>query len=149
MPPPTHCNPAHPQAGLLPYTSVSKALSEIPLPLPHQADSPPLDPMHNLQVVAFLPNRHLPSWDAHKILPRAMTTSGGQNYHPSGTRDLTLREYATLQGFPQNHVFEGNGVKKQIGNAVPPCVAKVLFGWIRKELEAADGVVDGEVEILE
>jgi DNA (cytosine-5)-methyltransferase 1 len=69
-----------------------------------------------------------------------MTCSGGQNYHPSGKRDLTLREYATLQGFPDCHVFKGSYVKKQIGNAVPPCVAKVLFESIKKDLDAVDGV---------
>lgn len=148
MPPPTHCDPAHPTAGLLPYTSVAKALSEIPPPL-LTSQNVPQDPLHTPTTVLFQPNRHLPPWDAHKILPRAMTTSGGQNYHPSGLRDLTLREYATLQGFPQNHVFEGNGLKKQIGNAVPPCVAKVLFGWIKREMEEADGVVSGEVVELE
>lgn len=77
-----------------------------------------------------------------------MTTSGGQNYHPSGKRDLTLREYACLQGFPLDHVFSGKHVKKQIGNAVPPCIAKVLFESIRKDLERADGVVDG-VEVID
>lgn len=82
----------------------------------------------------------MPAWDGSKILPRAMTTSGGQNYHPSGKRDLTLREYACLQGFPTGHVFKGNYVKKQIGNAVPPVVAKVLFGSIKADLEKVDGV---------
>ena len=71
-----------------------------------------------------------------------MTTSGGQNYHPSGTRDFTLREYASLQGFPLNHVFRGTGIKKQIGNAVPPCVAKVLFESVKRDLDRADGIVE-------
>ena len=70
-----------------------------------------------------------------------MTTSGGQNYHPSGERDFTLREYAALQGFPPSHVFAGSCVKKQIGNAVPPVVAKVLFESIKRQLDEADGVV--------
>jgi DNA (cytosine-5)-methyltransferase 1 len=39
-----------------------------------------------------------------------------------------------------NHRFSEVNVKKQIGNAVPPCVAKVLFSWIRKALEEADGI---------
>ena len=70
-----------------------------------------------------------------------MTTSGGQNYHPDGKRDFTLREYATLQGFPPNHVFAGYGIKRQIGNAVPPCVAKVLFESIKTQLDEVDGVL--------
>jgi DNA (cytosine-5)-methyltransferase 1 len=73
-----------------------------------------------------------------------MTTHGGQNYHPSGKRDFTLREYAALQGFPPNHVFAGSYVKKQIGNAVPPCVAKVLFESIKQQLDTVDGVLQGK-----
>ena len=77
-----------------------------------------------------------------------MTTSGGQNYHPSGTRDFTLREYAALQGFPPNHVFAGSYVKKQIGNAVPPVVAKVLFESIKRQLDRVDGVVEGRETMI-
>ena len=58
---------------------------------------------------------------------------------------MTLREYACVQGFPPVHVFRGTGVKRQIGNAVPPVCAKVLFESIKRELDEADGVVDGEV----
>jgi DNA (cytosine-5)-methyltransferase 1 len=77
-----------------------------------------------------------------------MTTSGGQNYHPSGERDFTLREYAGLQGFPPCHVFTGSYIKKQIGNAVPPCVAKVLFNSIKKQLNEADGIVEVHEEMV-
>lgn len=39
-------------------------------------------------------------------------------------------------------MFRGTGVKKQIGNAVPPCVAKVLFESIKRDLDKADGIVE-------
>lgn len=41
--------------------------------------------------------------------------------HPSVTRPLTVREYARIQTFPDDWVFEGNMSSKyrQIGNAVP------------------------------
>jgi DNA (cytosine-5)-methyltransferase 1 len=77
-----------------------------------------------------------------------MTTHGGQNYHPSGKRGLTLREYAALQGFPSGHEFRGSHIKRQIGNAVPPSVAKVLFESIKRDLERADGIVEGP-EVIE
>jgi DNA (cytosine-5)-methyltransferase 1 len=88
---------------------------------------------------------NLPSWDDSCIAPRAITTHGGQNYHPSGKRGLTNREFAALQGFPMEHTFSDKNVKKQIGNAVPPSVAKILFEAVRKALEEADGV---EKEVL-
>lgn len=56
-----------------------------------------------------------------------------------GNRDFTLREYACLQGFPLEHKFGRIRVKKQIGNAVPPSIAKVLFEEIKKSLLKADG----------
>lgn len=63
--------------------------------------------------------------------------------HPSGDRDLTDREFASLQGFPLEQKFGGVGVKKQIGNAVPPVVARVILEGVRRALERVDGVVDG------
>lgn len=47
-----------------------------------------------------------------------------------------------MQGFPECHVFKGKAIKKQIGNAVPPCIAKVLFESIKRDLSTADGVDD-------
>lgn len=62
------------------------------------------------------------------------------NSHPSGTRCFTDRELACLQGFPLEHHFGPRGVKKQIGNAVPPVVAKVFFQQIIRALRIADGL---------
>jgi len=51
---------------------------------------------------------------------------GGPWWH--GRRRLTVAECATLQGFPQRHRFHGSQTSqyKQIGNAVPPSMARVL-----------------------
>jgi DNA (cytosine-5)-methyltransferase 1 len=50
----------------------------------------------------------------------------GRYGHPEQHRSLTLREGARLQGFPDDFCFEGtrHDVRLQIGNAVPPPVAK-------------------------
>ena len=60
--------------------------------------------------------------------------------HPSGTRDLTHREFACLQGFPLKHRFGSTSVKKQIGNAVPPLVARAILESVKNALMAEDGI---------
>ncbi|KUJ23559.1 S-adenosyl-L-methionine-dependent methyltransferase [Mollisia scopiformis] len=138
MPDATHGE--NPSLGdtLKPYVSVDSVLASIPANAPD----------HDRLAVRFAEDKRMAPWDGSKILPRAMTTSGGQNYHPKGFRDFTLREYACLQGFPVCHLFKGNYVKKQIGNAVPPVVAKVLFESVKRDLDIADGIVEG-VEVLD
>lgn len=103
-----------------------------------------VDPLHNPRAVTRL---NLPPWDADRILPRCITTSGGQNYHFSGARELTLRELASLQGFPAYHAFDGPYVKKQIGNAFPPVVAEHLFRHVQDWLLKEDEMVVAETEV--
>ena len=69
-----------------------------------------------------------------------ITGSGGGGthvYHWEEDRALTNRERARLQTFPDSFVFEGSkeSVRRQIGMAVPPEGAKVLFEAIIKTLE--------------
>ncbi len=83
-----------------------------------------------------------------------VTGSGGGGthvYHWAEHRALTNRERARLQTFPDNFVFEGNkeSIRRQIGMAVPPAGAKVIFEAIMKTLEGIDyQSVNSNLEIL-
>jgi DNA (cytosine-5)-methyltransferase 1 len=48
--------------------------------------------------------------------------------HPFVDRQLSIREYARLQGFPDSFLFSGgfSEKKNQIGEAVSPLVARYL-----------------------
>ena len=55
--------------------------------------------------------------------------------HPYENRGISVREAARLQSFPDNFIFEGpiSHIQQQIGNAVPPLLAKAVFEQIIKQ----------------
>ena len=68
------------------------------------------------------------------ITTRFIATSCGRFTHPEEDRGLSLREGATLQTFPKEYKFIGGlvSVAKQIGNAVPPEMAKRIALSIKR-----------------
>lgn len=54
--------------------------------------------------------------------------------HPFEDRGLSIREAARIQSFPDDFIFKGNlsFQQQQIGNAVPPLLAKAVFEQITK-----------------
>lgn len=76
------------------------------------------------------------------ITTRFDTPSSGKFTHPYLNRAITVREAARIQSFPDDFVFIGNkgSQMKQVGNAVPPLLAKAIAQTIM------DDIKDGERE---
>jgi DNA (cytosine-5)-methyltransferase 1 len=74
--------------------------------------------------------------------PSKAITSGAisEFVHPIEDRYLTLRECARIQSFPDDFSFVGTTSEKilQIGNAVPPRLARAVAQTLRNDLERAE-----------
>jgi hypothetical protein len=84
-------------------------------------------------------------YNADRPLTRAIMTGGtDDDLHPDGHRGFNLQELALLAGFLATHKFCGtaSAIKRQVGNAVPSCVAKAIFQSVIKSLKETDGVTD-------
>lgn len=101
-------------------------------------------------------NSIVPPYDPHKfpnkwwkLVPnqpsRTLTAHIGKDtyshihYDSSQARTISVREAARLQSFPDGFQFAGamNAAFRQIGNAVPPLLARAIARTIRRQLKKA------------
>lgn len=82
------------------------------------------------------------SWDepAGTITAMFDNFTRGRFAHPDQDRNLTNREGARIQSFPDEFVFAGpkKDVARQIGNAVPPHLARVIGRQLRRMIRGDD-----------
>jgi DNA (cytosine-5)-methyltransferase 1 len=154
-PQPTHAEPDRAfLLGLDPWVSVGEALGEIPEPdeehdlMNHEASQ------YNLRFNGYLGHREI---DPDKPCP-TITARGDErggvviHHHPKNHRRLSARETALVQSFPIDFKFAGSktNVYRQVGNAVPPLLAKAVAGCIAEaiqRIEAEQDIAKGRIAI--
>lgn len=78
-----------------------------------------------------------PDEPAGTITARFDSFTRGRFGHPWEARNITLREGARIQTFPDTHRFVGNQeeVAAQIGNAVPPLMASAIMRSLAEQID--------------
>ena len=125
LPPPSACTPGHPQGHVL-IKHTPNVAARFKRLVPGTVDR------------IRKRNRLHPDLPAPGLY--AGNLAGIRSHiHPSEPRELTNREAARIQGFPDSYLFHGSRVPvgKQIANAVPIALARALAGALTTQYGAS------------
>ena len=121
--------------GLETKVSIGKALINIPEPEDDHALLNHVCSKFKLKNNGYINHRQVdPNKPAPTVTARGDRKGGAMiNHHPGNHRRLSVREVATIQTFPEDYEFLGNMTLcyLQIGNAVPPLLARVIGDFLR------------------
>lgn len=144
-----------PKSNLLPWVTVRDVIAALPAAAADEEESEALlrVPNHWRIPGAKSYTGHNGShydWPSKTLKAGVHGVPGGENtlrLGPKRIRYYTLREAAAIQSFPTDYKFFGArlNVTRQIGNAVPPTLGKILAEEIRKALGSQErAAMNGE-----
>lgn len=133
---PEETNSQIPSSEKKPWVTVGEALANIPDP-----DSPNDLKNHEYSHYKLLFNGYIGHRTIDPNQPAPTVTARGDEkggvvvlHHPNNKRRMSCRELAAVQSFPLDYEFYGtrSSVYRQIGNAVPPLLAKAFAKQFNK-----------------
>lgn len=149
----THTTPSKVYNGYKAYNSVSAVLNGLPKPIISWNEQPSINGhvgrKHSQRIIERYKqldfgerdpktriNRLDPAKPSYAIIVGSDAGGGKGHVHPHDSRELTPRESARLQTFPDWWEFNGKGrhIIRQVGNAVPPLFAAILGAHVNKEI---------------
>jgi len=155
--PPFHNNPIHPELGLRPWRTVSDALFGLP-DIGKNVIGNHTGRKHSQRIIdrytGLQPGERDPKTRINKLdLNRPSYTiivgsdaGGGKGHvHPTLGREVTPRESARIQTFPDWWTFSGSVRHpiRQVGNAVPPLLGAAIGNAIKKDIFNLSPVEEG------
>ena len=150
---PTHTNPNSLFNAHNSFRTVGEVLSNMPEPITNWKENPPINGhvgrKHSQRIIDRYEslihgerdhhtriNKLHPEKPSYTIIVGSDKGGGKGHVHPFQSREVTPRESARIQTFPDWWEFFGTGrhIIRQVGNAVPPLFGAILSTHIKKQM---------------